>query len=91
MAGRDDLEAQAREVASRLVDDLVAGSEAVDFRMGTYLLSAVAAELGLQVQQRCWELARAEGGNWELAAAESESWINAAWRCMATIAQLSNE
>lgn len=91
MAQRDELEAHARALASRLADELVGGSEAVDFRMGTYLLSAIAAELGELVQRRCWELARAEGGKWALAAAETETWITAAWRCMATIAQLSGK
>lgn len=91
MAQRDDLEVQAHELAVRLVDELVAGSESVDFRMGTYLLAALAAELGQLVQDRCWTLARAEGGKWELAAAEAETCINAAWRSMATIAQLTGE
>jgi hypothetical protein len=88
--GRDELEAQARELAAKLVDDLVASSESVDYRMGTYLLSALGAELGEQVQQRCWELAREDNSRWELAAAETETWITAAWRCMATIAQLTD-
>lgn len=90
MARQQELEAQARELAAKLLDDLVASSEQVDYRMGTYLLSALGAELGELVQQRCWELARTETGQWELAAAESETWITAAWRCMATIAQLAD-
>ncbi|MBI4493796.1 MAG: hypothetical protein HY690_13475 [Chloroflexi bacterium] len=91
MGQRDELEAQARELAVDLVEGLVACSETVDFRMGSYLLAAIAAELGQQVQQRCWTLARTEGGNWELAAVEAEGCINAAWRCMATIAQLTGK
>ena len=91
MARRDELEAQARTLAAGLVDDLVVSSERVDFRAGTYLLAALAAELGQHVQRRCRELARAGDGRWELAVAESESLINGAWRAMEMIARLSDE
>lgn len=89
MAARDDLERRATELAARLADELVESSERVDFRMGTFLLAALAAELGQRVQQRCWEQARRSTGNWELAAAEAETMITAAWRCQETVSLLS--
>jgi hypothetical protein len=82
---REDLEEQARQEVELLVERLVQRSESVDFRQGTYLLAAVAAELGNQVQRRCWELARDGDPTWEVAGSETETLINAAWRCMATI------
>ena len=51
MAAREGLEKRAAELASRLADELVESSEQVDFRMGTFLLSALTAELGQRVQQ----------------------------------------
>jgi hypothetical protein len=66
-------------------------SESVDFRQGTYLLAALAAELGGIVQKRCWDLAREGDPTWEMAGSEAETLINAAWRCMATIAGLSEQ
>lgn len=89
MAARDNLERQAGELAARLADELVESSEDVDFRMGTFLLTALTAELGQRVQQRCWEQARRSSANWEMAAAEAESLITAAWRCMETVSVLS--
>jgi hypothetical protein len=86
---REELEAQAREHAAALLDYLVQRSESVDFRQGTYLLSALAAELGGIVQRRCWDLAQQGDPTWEMAGAEAETLINAAWRCMATVASLS--
>jgi hypothetical protein len=91
VARRDELDAQARDLAARLLDDLVVASERVDFRGGTYLLTALAAELGQHVQRRCWDLARAGDGRWELAVAESESMINGAWRAMEMISRLSDD
>lgn len=91
MAIQEQLEQRAQRLADRLVDELVQSSEAVDFQMGTYLLAALAAELGQRVQRRCWEQARAASSNWEMAAAEAETLITAAWRCMETISVLSNE
>jgi hypothetical protein len=91
MAVRDDLEERARELAARLSDDLVESSEQVDFRMGTFLLAALAAELGQRVQVRCWEQARRSSANWETAAAEAETLITAAWRCMETVSVLSSQ
>jgi hypothetical protein len=82
---RDDLEERARQQAELLVEHLVQRSERVDFRQGTYLLAALAAELGGHVQRRCWELGRANDPVWEVAASEAETLINASWRCMATI------
>jgi hypothetical protein len=89
MAARDDLERRASDLASRLSDELVESSELVDFRMGTFLLAALAAELGQRVQLRCWEQARRSVSNWEMAAAEAETLITAAWRCMETVSVLS--
>jgi hypothetical protein len=86
---RDELEEQAREHADVLLDYLVQRSESVDFRQGTYLLAALAAELGGIVQRRCWDLARTGDPTWEMAGSEAETLINAAWRCMATVAGLS--
>jgi hypothetical protein len=88
---RDDLEEQARQHADFLLDYLVQRSESVDFRQGTYLLAALAAELGGIVQRRCWDLARTGDPAWEVAGSEAESLINAAWRCMATVAGLSED
>ncbi|MCC6175372.1 MAG: hypothetical protein IT305_08740 [Chloroflexi bacterium] len=91
MAPRDELEEQAREHADFLLDYLVQRSESVDYRQGTFLLAALAAELGTRVQLRCWELARTTEPSWEIAGSEAETLINAAWRCMATIAGLSDQ
>lgn len=88
---RDELEEQAQQHAAVLLDYLVQRSESVDFRQGTYLLSALAAELGGIVQRRCWELAQNGDPTWEMAGAEAETLINAAWRCMATVAALSEQ
>jgi hypothetical protein len=85
MPGREDLEEQARQRADQLVDELVSGSESVDYRQGTYLLAALAAEIGARVQHRCWELAKLNDPAWEIAGSEAETVINAAWRCMATV------
>ena len=89
MAARDDLERRATELAARLADELVESAEDVDSRMGTFLLTALCAELGQRVQQRCWEQARSSSPNWEMAAAEAETLITAAWRCMETVGVLS--
>lgn len=91
MAIREQLEERAQRLADRLTDELVQSSEAVDYQMGTYLLAALAAELGQRVQQRCWEQARVASSNWEMAAAEAETLITAAWRCMETISVLAND
>lgn len=91
MAYRDELEEQARQHADVLLDYLVQRSESVDYRAGTYLLAALAAELGGIVQRRCWDLARTGDPTWEMAGSEAETLINAAWRCMATIAGLSEQ
>jgi hypothetical protein len=88
---RDELEEQARQHADVLLDYLVQRSESVDFRQGTYLLAALAAELGGIVQRRCWDLARTGDPTWEMAGSEAETLINAAWRSMATIAGLSEQ
>jgi hypothetical protein len=88
---RDELEEQARQHADVLLDYLVQRSESVDYRAGTYLLAALAAELGGIVQRRCWDLAREGDPTWEMAGSEAETLINAAWRCMATIAGLSEQ
>jgi hypothetical protein len=88
---RDELEEQARQHADVLLDYLVQRSESVDFRQGTYLLAALAAELGGIVQRRCWDLARTGDPTWEMAGSEAETLINAAWRCMATVAGLSEQ
>jgi hypothetical protein len=88
---RDELEEQARQHADVLLDYLVQRSESVDYRQGTYLLAALAAELGGIVQRRCWDLARAGDPTWEMAGSEAETLINAAWRCMATVAGLSEQ
>jgi len=82
---RDDLEVQAREQADVLLEYLVQRSEQVEYRQGTYLLAALAAELGGIVQRRCWELAKEGDPAWEMAAGEAETLINAAWRCMASV------
>lgn len=91
MTYRDALEEQAREHADVLLDYLVQRSESVDFRQGTYLLAALAAELGGIVQRRCWDLAKTGDPTWEMAGSEAETLINAAWRCMATVAGLSEQ
>ncbi|HZO32513.1 MAG TPA: hypothetical protein VFH48_41735 [Chloroflexota bacterium] len=91
MTQRDDLEEQARQHADVLLDYLVQRSESVDYRAGTYLLAALAAELGGIVQRRCWDLARTGDPAWEMAGSEAETLINAAWRCMASIAGLSEQ
>jgi len=88
---RDELEEQAREHADVLLDYLVQRSESVDYRQGTYLLAALAAELGGIVQRRCWDLAKDGNPSWEVAGSETETLINAAWRSMATIASISEE
>lgn len=85
MPRRENLEDIARQQAELLVEHLVGRSESVDYRQGTYLLAALAAELGSQVQRRCWELAKSGQPAWEIGASEAETLINAAWRCMATI------
>ena len=85
MASREALEEQARRQAEWLVDHLVERSEQIDYRQGTYLLAALAAELGAHVQHRCWELAKTSDPSWEVAGSETETLINAAWRCMATV------
>jgi len=89
MPARDDLELRASQLAAQLSDELVESSEQVDFRMGTYLLAALTAELGQRVQQRCWEQSRRSSANWDMAAAEAETLITAAWRCMETVSVLS--
>ena len=91
MTYRDDLEEQARQHADYLLDYLVQRSESVDFRRGTYLLAALAAELGATVQRRCWDLAREGEPAWEVAGSEAETLINAAWRCMASIDGLTSQ
>jgi hypothetical protein len=91
MSARDSLEEQARAHADVLLDYLVQRSESVDFRQGTYLLAALAAELGGIVQRRCWELAKEGDPGWEMAGSEAETLINAAWRCMASIDGLSEQ
>ena len=82
---REELESQAREQADVLLEYLVQRSEQVEYRQGTYLLAALAAELGSIVQRRCWELAKEGDPTWEMAAGEAETLINAAWRCMASV------
>ncbi len=89
MPVREDLEQRASRLAARLSDELVESSELVDFRMGTFLLAALSAELGQRVQERCWEQARRSSANWDMAAAEAETLITAAWRCMETVSVLS--
>ena len=91
MTYRDDLEEQARQQADLLLDYLVQRSETVDYRQGTYLLAALASELGGIVQRRCWDLAKDGDPSWEIAGGEAETLINAAWRCMATISALSDQ
>lgn len=91
MTYREELEEQARQHADVLLDYLVQRSESVDYRQGTYLLAALAAELGGIVQRRCWDLAKDGDPAWEMAGSEAETLINAAWRCMATIAGLSEQ
>jgi hypothetical protein len=91
VTNRDELEDQARQHADFLLDYLEQRSESVDFRQGTYLLAALAAELGATVQRRCWELARAGDPGWEVAGSEAETLINAAWRCMASIDGLTSQ
>jgi hypothetical protein len=88
---RDELEEQARQHADFLLDYLVQRSESVDFRQGTYLLAALAAELGSTVQRRCWELAKDGDPGWDVIGAEAETLINGAWRAMAQIASLTEQ
>jgi len=88
---REEIEERARQQVELLVEHLVGRSESVDYRQGTYLLAALAAELGSQVQRRCWELARSSDTSWEVAASEVETLINAAWHCMATVWALSEQ
>ncbi len=85
MANREELEAQAGQRALSLVDHLVERSEQIDYRQGTYLLAALAAELGVHIQHRCWELAKTNDPVWEVAASDTETLINAAWRTMAAV------
>ena len=91
MAQREELEEQARQQAELLLEYLVQRSESIDYRQGTYLLAALAAELGVHVQRRCWELARTGDPAWELGGSDAETLINGAWRVMATIAGLSDQ
>lgn len=91
MSDREDLEDQARQHADYLLEYLVQRSESVDYRKGTYLLAAIAAELGSIVQRRCWDLARDGDPAWEVAGTETETLINAAWRCMASIESISEQ
>ena len=91
MTYRDELEDQARQHADFLLDYLVQRSESVDFRQGTYLLAALAAELGSIVQRRCWELAKDGDAGWDVIGAEAETLINAAWRSMAQIDSLTEQ
>jgi hypothetical protein len=86
MPTREELERRATELADKLTDELVESSELVDHRMGTFLLVALAAELGQRAQRRCWEQASRSSGTWEMASAEAETLITAAWRCLETIA-----
>ena len=91
MAQREELEEQARQQAELLLEYLVERSESIDFRQGTYLLAALAAELGGHVQRRCWDLAKTSDPSWEIPGSEAETLINGAWRVMATIAGLSDQ
>jgi len=90
VADREAIEEQARKQAELLLDLLVERSESIDYRQGTYLLAALAAELGTRVQRRCWELAKTNDPSWEIGGSEAETLINGAWRVMATIATLSD-
>ena len=89
MAAHEELETRAAELAARLANELVESSEDVDFRTGTYLLLALAAELGQRAQNRCYDQARRGRSGWEQAAVEAETLINGAWRCMESISLLS--
>ena len=89
MLDRDNLEARAARIVDELVDRLVEGSEDVDFRGGTFLLTSMAAEIGQRVHRRCIDLARAGDGSWELAASDADSLLTGAWRCGETIVQLT--
>ncbi len=89
MLMRDELEARASDIATELIDRLVGSAEDVDYRAGTYLLSAIAAELGQHIHRRCIELARNANGTWELAAADADSLVTGAWRCGETVSQLT--
>ena len=91
MAHNEELEEQARQQAELLLEYLVQRSESIDYRQGTYLLAALAAELGVHVQRRCWELAKTSDPSWEIGGSEAETLINGAWRVMATIAGLSDQ
>lgn len=90
MIARDDLESRAATISAELVDQLVGSAEDVDYRGGTYLLTAIAAELGQHIYRRCIELARERNGSWELAAADADSLVTGAWRCGETISQLTD-
>ena len=90
MISRETLERQASEAARSLVSHQVESSEMIDFRAGTYLLAAVAAEIGERVRARCREQSRRSSSQWDLAAAEAETLITASWRCMETISALSD-
>jgi hypothetical protein len=91
MSRRDDLEQRARALAAHVVEAEVLSSENLDFRGGTFLLAAIAAELGQFAQRRCMDLAREGDGRWELAVAEAESLINGAWRTMEMVSRLSGD
>ncbi len=91
MTQREEIEEQARQQADVLLEFLVQRSESIDYRQGTYLLAALAAELGLHVQRRCWELAKTADPSWEIGGSEAETLINGAWRVMATVASLSDQ
>ena len=90
MTARDELDRQAAALAARLADELVESSERVDYRMGSYLLAALVAELAQRIEARCWEQARRAPGHWERAAAEADTLVASAWRAMETISLLSN-
>jgi hypothetical protein len=91
MTARDRLDQQASALAARLSDELVEGSEQVDYRMGTYLLAALVAELAQRIEARCWEQARRTPGHWERAASEADTLVASAWRCIETVSLLSNQ
>ena len=89
MLARDELETRASVIANELVERLVGSAEDVDYRSGTYLLAAIAAELGQKIHRRCIDLARNSNGSWELAAADADSLVTGAWRCGETVSQLT--
>jgi hypothetical protein len=90
VTSRERLDQQAAALATRLTDELVEGSEQVEYRMGTYLLAALVAELAQRIEARCWEQARRTPGHWERAAAEADTLVASAWRCIETVSLLSN-